>query len=416
MNIKILLTSGFVLATLATSAQSNKAYAITGDGPNNFQWMNIREVDLSTGQVVKTVFQRSITNYYLTDVRTKQTVDQTATANVFGSRDYPTATMVAAAAFDKKSNKLFFAPMRMGELRWLDLNSVDRTPHFFTLSSEMMHRTADVRDEGFNITRMVISSDGYGYAISNDGNHLFRFTTDKHPVLTDLGGLIDDGANSGVSVHNKCSSWGGDMLADAFGKLYIISANHMVFRIDVDTRVATHLGSITGLPAAYTTNGAAVNSDGEIVIASANKFDGYYKFKLDDLKAVKMEGSDVQFNASDLAGSNFLLQKEYDDMNKFDMSDSKIIALNSHNGTRVFPNPITTNTFNVLFEGQHDGNYTIVLTDLAGRVLLNKTVNVAKGKQVQTIRIPSSPAKGVYMVSVYNASKVNVITEKVLIQ
>lgn len=416
MNIKFLLTSGFMVATLASSAQSNKAYAITGDGVNNFQWMNIREVDLGTGQVTKTLFERSKTNYQLTDVRTKQTVDQTATANVFGSRDYPTATMVAAAAYDKRSNRIYFTPMRMGELRWLELGESKKTPQFYTLSSDVMRTAADPRDEGANLTRMVIGADGNGYAISNDGNHLIRFTTDKRPVVTDMGALYDAETNKGISVHNKCTSWGGDMLADAFGKLYIISANQQVFSVDIETRLATHLGSISGLPAGYTTNAAAVNNDGEIVIASANKFEGYFKFKLDELKASKIEGSDMQFNASDLAGSNFLLQKEKDAKNKFDMSDSKVNPIAANAGTRIYPNPITTNTFNVLFEGKQEGAYTIVLSDLAGRVILNRSVNIVKGTQVQSVNIPNSPAKGMYMVNVYDAAKQIVLTEKVLIQ
>jgi len=65
MNIKLLLTSGFIVASLASNAQSNKAYAITGDGNNDFLWMNIREVDLQSGQVTKTIFQRSKTDFHL---------------------------------------------------------------------------------------------------------------------------------------------------------------------------------------------------------------------------------------------------------------------------------------------------------------------------------------------------------------
>ena len=83
-----------------------------------------------------------------------------------------------------------------------------------------------------------------------------------------------------MSVHNKCTSWGGDMIADAYDKLYIISANHQYFTVDVDTRIATHLGTITGLPANYSTNGAAVDDDGNIVVSSANTFEGYYKFNI----------------------------------------------------------------------------------------------------------------------------------------
>lgn len=416
MNIKLLLSSGLMIAALSTSAQSNKAYSITGSGANDYKWMNIREVDLGTGKVVNTVFERSVTNYQLTDVRTGKTVDQTATANVFGSRDYPTATFVAAAAFDKRTNKLFFTPMRMGELRWLDLNESHKTPKFYTLSSDLLRSSASPADEGANITRMVIGADGNGYAISNDGNHLFRFTTGKHPVITDLGALLDDESNKGISCHNKCTSWGGDMVADAFGKLYIISASHQIFKVDIDTRIATHIGAISGLPAGYSTNAAAVNSKGEIVIASANMFDGYFKVKLDDLNAIRIEGSDKQYNPSDLAGSNLLLQDEADAVNKFDMSDSKLNPLSVNSGTRIYPNPITTNKFNILFDGKAEGNYTIVLSDLAGRVVFTRTVNLVKGMQVQAINVPPNMAKGMYMVNVLDASRHNVITEKVLIQ
>jgi hypothetical protein len=100
------------------------------------------------------------------------------------------------------------------------------------------------------------------------------------------------------------------MIADAFGKLYVISANHAVYVIDPLTRIATYMGHIQGLPGGYTTNAAAVNDEGNIVLASANMFDGYYTMKINDLKAVKMEGSDVKYNASDFANANLLLQKE----------------------------------------------------------------------------------------------------------
>ena len=417
MNIKSLLTSTFIVASLASNAQTNKAFAITGDGNNDFVWMNIREVDLGTGQVTKTVFQRSKSNFVLTDVASKKSVDQTnsANTNIFVSRDYPTSTMVAAAAYDKKNNRLYFAPMRMGELRWVDLNVKNETPQFYTLQSDAL-RLGDYKDESINITRMVIAADGNGYAITNDGNHLIRFTTGKTPVVTDLGNLIDADANKGMSVHNKCSSWGGDMIADAFGKLYVISANHQVFSVDVESRMATHLGSITGLPAGYTTNAAAVNEDGDIVICSANKFEGYFKLALADLAAKKIEGSDVKYNASDLAGSNLLLQKEADAKNKFSMADSKLTPLGTSSDAKVFPNPVTGSTFSVLFDGKKEGTYTIVLTDLSGRTMQTRTVNITKGMQTENINLTTRPAKGMYMVKVLDENKQVVLTEKVVIQ
>jgi len=416
MNIKLLLTSGFIVATLTSNAQSNKGYAITGDGNNDFLWMNIREVDLGSGQVTKTIFQRSKTNFVMTDIATKKSVDQTSTADNIGSRDYPTSTMVAAAAYDKNSNKLFFFPMRMGELRWVDLNVKNETPQFYSMNSSVLKVAADPRDEANNVTRMVIGADGNGYAITNDGNHLLRFTTGKSPVITDLGNLVDAESSKGISIHNKCSSWGGDMVADAFGKLYVISANQQVFVVDIESRIATYKGAITGLPAGYTTNAAAVNADGDMVICSATKFDGYYKVKLSDLAATKIEGSDVKFNASDLAGSNLLLQKEADAANKFSMADSKLSPLGNSSESKVFPNPVTASYFNVLFDGKKEGTYTIILTDLAGRTLQSKTVNITKGTQTEAVNLLSRPAKGMYMVKVLDESKQTVITEKVMIQ
>jgi len=417
MKSKILLSSALLVTALAANAQqSNKAYAITGDGTKDFLWMNIRQVDLSTGQVEKTIFQRSKSNFTMTDAASKRTVDQSfnTDGNIFASKDYPTGTFVAGAAYDRRTNKLFFIPMRMGELRWLDLDSKADAPKFYTLSSPLLKVSAVAADEANHITRMVIGADGNGYAITNDGNSVIRFTTGKKPVITDLGNLIDDEKNGGISIHNKCTSWGGDMVADAFGKLYIISASHSVFSIDLNTHIATYKGAITGLPGGYTTNGAAVDADGNIIVSSANVFEGYFKVKLDDLKAVKMEGSDVVYNASDLANGNLLLQKEADAARKFVVVEEPKIALSNDN--RVFPNPVTGSTFKVLFDNNKNGLYTLVLTDITGRPLQSKKVTIVKGQQTETISLNGRPAKGTYMLKALDEKNQVVFTEKVIIQ
>ncbi len=418
MNNKLLLTTAFIASSFASFSQSGKmAYAITGDGNNDFVWMNIRQVDLSTGQVTKTLFERSKTKFLLTDINTKRSVDQTATANgnIFSSTDYPTSTYVAAAAYDKTSNKLFFTPMRMGELRWLDLNIKNETPQFFTMQTDLL-KVGVANDEATHITRMVIGADGNGYAMSNDANRFISFTTGKKPVITELGNIVDADGNSGASIHNKCSSWGGDMIADAFGKLYVISANHNVFEIDIKTRIATYKGAISGLPAGYTTNAAAVDNGGNIVVGSANKFDGYFKLKITDLAAVKIEGSDVKYNASDFANGNLLLQKEKDAATKFSMVNSKLPVTDAAGDAKVYPNPVTNASFNVLFDGRKEGNYSIVLTDLAGRILLTKSVNISKGIQTEQVNLNRSAAKGVYMVKVLDENKKIIINEKIVVQ
>lgn len=418
MNNKILLTSALIIsAALASAQDANKAFAITGDGNQDYMWMNIRQVDLATGQVGKTIFQRSKTNYVLTDVNTKVASTQTGNnGQTFQSREYPTGSLVAAAAYDNRNNKLFFTPMRVGELRWVDLDIKNETPKFYTTTSPALS-FGESLDEANHITRMVIAADGNGYAITNDGNHLIHFTTGRKPVITDLGNLIDAESNNGISIHNKCTSWGGDMLADAYGKLYVISANRHVFEVDVKSRIATHKGTITGLPGNYTTNAAAVDADGDIVVSSANVFEGYYKVKLADLAATAIAGSDKKFNASDLANGNLLLQKEADASRKYSVT-SALLPQNtfSNSDKRVFPNPVTSSSFAVLFDGYKSGTYSITLSDLSGRVLQTQKVSLAKGTQTENINLLSRPANGMYMVKVYDDLKQIIFTEKVLIQ
>lgn len=418
MKSKILLSSIILLGAATTvSAQTNKAYAITGDGNKDFLWMNIREVDLGTGTVGKTIFQRSKTDYSITDAATRKVTDQTAITdgNIFASKDYPTGSFVAGAAFDKRTNKLFFVPMRIGELRWLDLDSKTGASKFYTISSPLLKVSGNMADEATHITRMVIGADGNGYAISNDGNRFIRFTTGKKPVITDLGTLIDDEKNGGISVHNKCSSWGGDMVADAYGKLYIISASHSVFVIDINSKIATYKGSITGLPGAYTTNGAAVDNEGNIIVSSANVFEGYFKVKLSDLSATKMIGSDVVYNASDLANGNLLLQKEADAANKYAVA-STLPKVEVISDNKVYPNPVTGNSFKVLFDGAQDGLYTLVLTDIAGRPVQTKKISLTKGQTIETINLTGKPASGTYMLKAIDQKQQVLFTEKVIIQ
>jgi hypothetical protein len=419
MKSKLLLTASLTItAFAATAQQSNKAWAITGDGNKDFMWMNVRQINLSTGKVEKTLFQRSKTNFTLTDAVSKKTIDQTAFAdkNIYNASAYPTATMVAGAAYDKRSNRLYFIPMRMGELRWIDLDNKSEAVKFYSMSSPELKVSPTTVDEANNITRMVIAADGNGYAITNDGNSLVKFTTGRKPVISNLGNLIDDEKNSGLSIHNKCSSWGGDMVADAFGKLYVISATHNVFEVDIKSRIATFRGTISGLPANYTTNGAAVDAEGNIVVSSANAFEGYYRLKLADLAATRIEGSDVVYNASDLANGNLLLQKEADEASKFASQTKMPVMADISADSKIYPNPVTTSSFKVLFDGKTEGTHTIIVTDIAGRGILSKKTNLVKGQQTETVNLNNKPTKGTYMVKVLNDKQQVIMTEKMIIQ
>jgi len=131
-----------------------------------------------------------------------------------------------------------------------------------------------------------------------------------------------------------------------------------------------------------------------------------------DLVATKVVSTEAPFNASDLANGNFLNQKEANDLVRFEYTKAPTTPADA----RVYPNPSTGSQFNVLFENQPSGKYTIVLTDLAGRALQSKVVSIAKPGQVETMRVTGKTARGMYLVKVLNESRQLAFSEKLVIQ
>ena len=409
MKRKLLLATSFVATSLFTMAQNaGRSYAITGKENNNFFWADIKQVDIATGKVVKTLFEANKTPFKLISIDKAANADKNANAN-------PTGLGVAACALDVLHNRLYFAPIHFSDILYLDLNKTDA--NFTAVKTSIIAKPSigTYQSEENQITRMVIAADGYGYALTNDANHLIRFSTGRKAVVEDLGMVIDAAANKGISVHNKCSSWGGDMVADAYGKLVIVAATHNVFTIDVAKRVATLTGTITGLPANFSTNGAAVDNDGNMVVSSANVFEGLYKVNMKDLSATKIVSTEKPFNASDLASGNFLLQKEADAANSFSTTKS-LMPLTTVSDAKIFPNPVTGSEFRILFEGQKAGKYTIILTDLAGKTMQSKVVAISKSGQTSTIRLTRYHAKGTYLVNVLDEKGQNAFTEKLVVE
>ncbi|MDO9376931.1 MAG: T9SS type A sorting domain-containing protein [Ferruginibacter sp.] len=406
MKCKLLLSATLLSLSISSLAQdASRTYAITGKASNNFFWGDIKQVDISTGKVNKTLFEADKTTFKFNNL------DKSSTA-ARASDNKPTGFGVAACALDTRHNRLYFATMHFSDIRYIDLSQPGAS--FTTIKRDVVANPAKggYQTEENHITRMVIGADGNGYALTNDANHLIRFSTGNKAVIEDLGNLVDDESSKGISIHNKCTSWGGDMVADAFGKLVIVSANHNVFSIDPASRIVTHKGVISGLPANFTTNGAAVNDEGLLVVSSANVFEGLYKLSMKDLVASKVASTEAPFNASDLANGNFLNQKEANDLIRFDNIKPRLGLTDG----RVYPNPSSGSQFNILFENQPTGKYTILLTDLAGRALQSKVVSIAKPGQVETMRVTGKTARGMYLVKVLTDSKQLAFSEKLVIQ
>lgn len=408
MNNKFLLFTFFTAFSLSLSAQkAGHTYAITGKSNNNFFWADIKQVDINTGKVLKTLFESNVTKYQTTYL------DMPETANA--QEKSPTVFGVAACALDTRHNRLYFAPMHVSDIRYMDLDKGNA--EFTIIKKNVIPVKGPViyQSEENQLSRMVIGADGYGYALTNDANHLIRFSTGKKIVVEDLGNVIDAESNKTVSVHNKCTSWGGDMVADAYGNLVMISANHHVFTIDTKTRIANYKGSITGLPVNYSTNGAVVNDEGHLVVSSANVFDALYAVNMADLKATRINSNEKPFNASDLANGNLLLQKEADAAKNLGVAVTPAL-LPANTDAHIFPNPVTTGEFKVFFDNQPAGRYNITITDLSGKAIINRVVNIAAKGQIETVRMNNKITKGMYMVKVTNDANQFIFTEKIVIQ
>lgn len=422
MKLKLLCLSITAFSFLHTSAQDIKAFAITGQSAKNFIWTDIRQVNLTTGNIEKVLFENGISKFNFTNVLQNTPVlnlsfqpqDLTAQHAVFPNQASvsPTMLMSAAAAYDKKHERLFFATMRSNQLVWLDLSDPAVTPQFFT-ADQFLLQNPDPNDERYNITRMTIGADGNGYAITNDGSHVIKFVTGRKVVVSDMGSLLDATSNNGISIHNQCSSWGGDIVADAFGKLYLFTATKNVFEIDPNTLIATYKGIIQTLPPAFTLNGAAVIDDENVMVSSANTFEGFYAVNIKTLAAKKFNAQGQIFNASDLASSNLLFQGEK--QNSVGSPDLSNLEASGNRFISVYPNPVKNNQFKLSFEHNPAGKYRVDIVDLQGRLIDTRTIYVKLPGQTEQIRLQQKQAAGLYTIKVMDSGDKIVYSDKLVI-
>ncbi len=409
----ILRTAAFILffAVAAAQAQDRFAFAITDLTKETMGgWNALRKIDLTTGEYSTVLLNGTDANMQVYDAATKKALQQVADARYGNFMHAPFSTGVAAAAYDSRSNRLYYTPMFIDQLRYIDMKTMK--VHYVTdqpfTGLGNMHN-----DEGKCVTRMVITPDGTGYAITNDGNTMVKFTTGKKIRITQMGGLVDDPSNNGLSVHNRCSSFGGDMIADDRGNLFILTARNNVFQVSTETRVAKLLGNIKGLPADFTVNGAVVDGDGNLLVSSAVNSNAYFVVNPRSWEASVFQTSSI-FRSSDLANSNYLMSTSRNKNTTIETIARRTPAAASQ--IQIFPNPVVANQFTIQFNKVPAGDYTLELTDVMGRRVLQQRLNLVTDNSTQTISLASTNAKGVYMVKVTDISKKAVYEQKILVQ
>ncbi|HEU4555788.1 MAG TPA: T9SS type A sorting domain-containing protein [Chitinophaga sp.] len=385
-----------LLCFSAQAQQKSAAYAITADSMGGLNWNVMRVIDINSGSALNQLGKAPA-----------------PPAAALQAKVNANAGRVAACAFDKATHRLFFATMQTNQLYAVNLNTAGSTP--FKVADLSFNDPFVSHPEENNITRMTIGADGNGYALTNDAGHLFVFATTGQQVrFRDLGPLKDAAANGTNSIHALCTGWGGDMIADKYGFLYVINVYNRVFKIDISKMEATYMGAIQGLPAGFYTNGAAVNDDGQVMLGCSTTSKGYYQFDMGTMTAAALPDlhNDV-YNASDLASGNLLFQDNNTEPvaiapEKMDVNSSDI---------SIWPNPVPVqgNTFNVAFNSLDKGDYIIQLVDMDGKVVTSKPVKLGSKRQTIAVNYGSGISGGLYVVKVLNSSNVTQTARKIFI-
>ena len=414
-----ILPSSLLLAAIAVSAtgisQNDRfAFAFTDASKTGTSWNTLRKLDLKTGEYTAVIENGNDVNAVAYDAATKKQVVLKDDARYGKMIQAPFITGVAAAAYDKKNNRLYFTPMFIDQLRYVDLRTMKV---YYVTAGSFSQRTTDITDEASVITRMVIAPDGYGYAISNDGNTFLRFSTGKRMQIESLGSLVDAPANNGISIHNKCTSYGGDMISDDEGNLYIMSARNQVFKVSTETKVATYLGAVKDLPTNFTINGAVVDAEGSLLVSSAVDGSGYYVVNPKNWSASPFTITRDVYRSSDLANSNYLASPKKQTRPELqNVQMTRVIPEKFSKNISVYPNPVTDNNVMISFSKVPNGDYILELTDVLGRTVQQSRVTIWSEDQTHNLKVEGRNTKGTYLLRVVDRDLTAVFTQKILVQ
>jgi hypothetical protein len=409
MKISFLLLT--TAAAVSLNAQkSSRLFSVTDQEKGGYNWSAIRSLSgAKSNQVIINNFvaKGSVIDASLQRKKADYGPDATNLVN------QPMYSGVAALAYDQQHDRLYFATMFTQQLRYIELSDSKPDRYFQAANLADLVKTKQVvtnEQQGPVVTRMTIAPDGYGYGISNDGQNFFRFSLDKKTQVESLGSLVDDAKNESVSVHNQCSSWGGDIVASAKGDLYLFTMRQMVFRINPFTKVATYLGKITGLDNNFSVNGAAVDESGNVVLSTAAYAGSRGVIKdMNSLVATEDKNEDY-YNASDLASCNFLFVNTSvtpKPVTVFEKSGPASISL--------YPNPTRQGFTMVSFDKKVFGKLTIDVLSGSGSTVIRKPVQVtSEGQQVRLNT--NTLAKGLYVIRVTDASSKEVYNSKLVVE
>jgi hypothetical protein len=428
MKKNVILMATTLLATFVGVAQQQKmVYVVTDEIKTGYGWNMLRSIDVNSKTTSDIILNGTAAKALPFATSTKKPIadfsqNGSAISKVYfdsKSAHYsdPFVSGVAAIALDARHNKLFYAPMRVDQLRYIDLTTNNVYHVDDNVLTGKAASTATTNNCECNvITRMTIGDDGNVYALSNDAKSFVKING-KNNKITKLAPLQDDATNvaQNITIADQ-QSWGGDMVATDNGEFYVISMRNRVFKVNPANSIATYVATVQGLPNQFTTNGAAVLEDGKtLLLSSANYTNGYYTLDISNWTASKFASATetTTYHASDLA-SSYLVKTA-----KTKYIDAVVPVIASNNETvAVYPNPALrkSGNFSVQLKDVPPGAYTIEIADQLGKVYLTRKVNVTGKNQLEVMAIQTNMIAGSYLVRIMNNNKDIVGNQKLIIE
>ncbi|GGG54688.1 T9SS type A sorting domain-containing protein [Epilithonimonas arachidiradicis] len=369
----------------ASSFAQQDIFALTGKDAANIIFQDFRALDSKKGITENILLSgKDQPRVYSSKLNKDISEDVKSSANALSSQ-------IAALAIDGRG-KLVYMPMFSPNIYILDSKTKDIT----LLENNLSNPTSC--DTGSQFSRMATGNDGNVYALSNSGSQLLKISSkDGKYAVTDLGVVKDDSGNGENQLSKTQTGFGGDMIADDNNNFYVFSAFGSVFKVSLNDMKAKFVGKIKSLPENFSINGAAVNSEGKIVLASA-KGGVFHTLNLETLRAEKMNNN-LNMPIYDL-GSPYVLK-----------SNKLAVDINKND---IYPTKVSEGFVNVRIANNQKGNANVKVYNASGNLVSNQTItNISNSEnRIELGKLVS----GVYVVNVESENGKTIVSKKIVVR
>ncbi len=378
----------FLLLIGANASAQQDFFALVGKDSPNIVFNDFRTIDAANGISGEQIFTETSTPKVFSQGRNGVVTEDKNTYN-----SSQTAS-IATLAYDAFNNNLVYMPMFSSNIYVLNAKTKE-----ITLVENNIARVTSC-DINSHITRMATGYDGNIYAINNSGTQFLQISRKGNQyAVNDLGIIKDDISNGKNSFTMLETGFGGDMIADAENNFYVFSASGNVFKVSTKELKATFVGEISGIPENYSVNGAAVNSQGKVVVASA-KGAALYEVDLKSLQAKPIAG-EQNLHVYDLASKYF--------------ANDRIAAGNILANLDIYPTRVDEQYITVdVNDKSVRGTLTMTVFDLSGKAVMKQNLPVKEGSLNQQVYLKNLVG-GAYLVNIINESGKVLLNKKILV-